>query len=115
MGNDIVSAENTSEVKKGMTIEELSGLVNEKFNEIFHAYQMANDIPSGDISPMDALQLEKLQEQFVGLVGNVCGSGDTYDEDYFEQEWNDGSSIGCKDCPDDECTGHCMSCPYRPI
>ncbi len=27
----------------------------------------------------------------------------------------DGSDIGCKDCPDDECTGHCMSCPYRPI
>lgn len=36
-------------------------------------------------------------------------------EEYFEEEWDDGSSIGCGDCPDDECTGHCMSCPYRPI
>ena len=30
-------------------------------------------------------------------------------------DYDDGSDIGCKDCPDDECTGHCMSCPYRPI
>ena len=22
---------------------------------------------------------------------------------------------GCKDCPPDECTGHCMSCWYRPV
>ena len=21
--------------------------------------------------------------------------------------------VSCKDCPDDECTGHCMSCCYR--
>lgn len=34
---------------------------------------------------------------------------------YYEEEYDDGSSIGCKDCPDDECTGHCMSCAYRPI
>lgn len=27
--------------------------------------------------------------------------------------WDDGSDIGCSSCPDDECTGHCMSCPYR--
>ena len=39
-------------------------------------------------------------------------------EEYFyehPEEWDDGSSIGCKDCPPDECTGHCMSCAYRPI
>ena len=39
---------------------------------------------------------------------------DKYDYDY-EEEWSDGSEIGCKDCPDDECNGHCMSCAYRPI
>ncbi len=38
------------------------------------------------------------------------------DEEFDESEaWEDGSDIGCSDCPDDECTGHCMSCPYRPI
>lgn len=29
--------------------------------------------------------------------------------------YNDDSDRGCKDCPPDECTGHCMSCFYRPI
>ena len=39
-----------------------------------------------------------------------------YDDDFDDSEaWDDGSSIGCKDCPDDECTGHCMSCSYRSI
>lgn len=40
------------------------------------------------------------------------------DELYYQdhpEEWDDGSSIGCKDCPPDECIGHCMSCAYRPI
>ena len=25
----------------------------------------------------------------------------------------DHTDVSCKDCPDDECTGHCMSCCYR--
>lgn len=37
---------------------------------------------------------------------------DTYD---YNDEWYDNSDIGCSDCPEDECTGHCMSCPYRPV
>lgn len=37
-----------------------------------------------------------------------------YDDDYSESyEWDDGSTTGCSDCPDDECTGHCFSCAYR--
>lgn len=35
-------------------------------------------------------------------------------EDY-EEEWEDDSDIGCNDCPDDECTGRCMSCSYRSV
>ena len=26
---------------------------------------------------------------------------------------DDRIDVSCKDCPDDECTGHCMSCYYR--
>lgn len=33
----------------------------------------------------------------------------------YSEAWEDGSEIGCSDCPDSECTGHCMSCPYRPV
>ena len=29
--------------------------------------------------------------------------------------YNDDSDRWCKDCPPDECTGHCMSCYYRPV
>ena len=32
-----------------------------------------------------------------------------------DEEWGDDSDRGCGDCPDDECTGHCMSCYYRPV
>lgn len=39
-----------------------------------------------------------------------------YDDDFDDSEaWEDDSDRGCKDCPDDMCNGHCMSCYYRPI
>ena len=38
------------------------------------------------------------------------------EEDFDNSEaWEDDSDIGCSDCPPSECTGHCMSCAYRPI
>ena len=50
-------------------------------------------------------------------------SSDIYDVvDTEDMMYPDGSShfitkdmesVSCKDCPDDECTGHCMSCCYR--
>lgn len=48
-----------------------------------------------------------------GQINESCG--DSPMGEYFDAEWDDGSSTGCKDCPDDECTGHCMSCAYRPV
>ena len=41
----------------------------------------------------------------------------TEDDDYEEDPaaWEDDSYRSCKDCPDDECTGHCMSCYYRTV
>lgn len=39
-----------------------------------------------------------------------------YEDDFDDSDaWDDGSNLGCSDCPEDECTGHCMSCAYRPI
>lgn len=40
---------------------------------------------------------------------------DACDENSLAYGDDDGSQIGCSDCPTDECTGHCMSCAYRPI
>ena len=36
----------------------------------------------------------------------------SYDDDV---SFEDDSDRGCSECPDDECTGHCMSCYYRPV
>ena len=35
--------------------------------------------------------------------------------DYEGQPPSDAAALSCKDCPDDECTGHCMSCAYRSL
>lgn len=37
------------------------------------------------------------------------------DTSEIQHEWSDDSNRGCSDCPDDECTGHCMSCFYRSV
>lgn len=36
-------------------------------------------------------------------------------EDEYGKYYEDDSSRGCSDCPDNECTGHCMSCYYRSV
>lgn len=49
-----------------------------------------------------------------GLEVNV--SLDFIEESNFDSDgWYDDSNISCADCPDGECTGHCMSCSYRPV
>lgn len=55
-----------------MNRDELYLLVAEKVNEIFLAYQVSNEITTGDIHPMDALQLDAVQEKLTDLVISVC-------------------------------------------
>ena len=54
-----------------MNRETLYNLVEEKINDIFLEYQAANDIKSGDITPLQALQLEELQNKLTDLIMNV--------------------------------------------
>lgn len=54
-------------------------------------------------------------EWYVEEAGRTGDLFDDPDYDYEREAWDDGSDIGCGDCPDDECTGHCMSCSYRSI
>lgn len=54
-----------------MNRETLYNLVEEKINDIFLEYQVANDIKSGDITPLQALQLEELQNKLADLIMNV--------------------------------------------
>lgn len=54
-----------------MDREILYSLVEERINDIFLEYQAANDIKSGNISPMQALRLEELQNELADLIINV--------------------------------------------
>ena len=40
-----------------------------------------------------------------------------FSEEEFDDSaaWEDDSDRSCKDCPPDECNGHCMSCYYRTV
>lgn len=50
----------------------LKELISEKVNEIFAEYQKANGIASGDIYPLDALQLENIERELETLIRKVC-------------------------------------------
>lgn len=54
-----------------MDRETLYSLVEEKVNDIFLEYQAENDIKSGDITPLQTLQLEELQNKLTDLIMNV--------------------------------------------
>lgn len=61
----------------------------------------------------DTMNMTDYEREFFGIPQEEEYEEEE-EEEYFSDDY-DGSDIGCKDCPDDECTGHCMSCPYRPI
>ena len=51
-----------------------------------------------------------------GYLTLVNPKAESEEEDFDDSPaWEDDSDRGCKNCPDDECTGHCMSCYYRPV
>lgn len=64
--------------------------------------------------------LSEYEQKFFGIsdffIETETGDSDDFNEEDFDDSaaWEDDSHLTCKDCPDDECTGHCMSCGYRP-
>jgi len=68
------------------------------------------------------LDLDRETDYFLSEETETEEEYDSFEEWYFaqpsddiEEEWSDGSNISCSDCPPSECTGHCMSCSYRPM
>lgn len=59
------------EERNKMNRESLYDLVEERINDIFLEYQIENGIESGDISPLQALRLEELQNELTDLIMNV--------------------------------------------
>jgi len=58
----------------------LKELIEEKVDEIFLAYQNANDITNGDIEPMDALKLDDIEEMLKEHIEYVCAKQKGADE-----------------------------------
>lgn len=54
-----------------MDREGLYSLVEEKINDVFLEYQTKNKIESGDITPIQALQLEKIQNELTDLIMDI--------------------------------------------
>ena len=50
----------------------LKELISTKINEIFAEYQEANNIISGDIHPLDALHLDRIEDELKELIAKVC-------------------------------------------
>lgn len=69
-----------------MNRKELLEFIDEKMNEVFLAYQKANGIESGDISPEDAFSLDELQEQVADLIISVCEKNKTSDKEAVERD-----------------------------
>lgn len=69
-----------------MNRESLCELIDIKLNEVFLAYQKANGIESGDISPEDAFSLDELQEKMTDLIISVCEKNKTSDKETVERD-----------------------------
>ena len=71
----------------------------------------------GIVVQADSLEeaIQKAEDILLQGYGGYIESLDEYEDFDDSPAWEDDSDRGCKDCPDDECTGHCMSCYYRPV
>lgn len=54
-----------------MNRDKLYNIVEDKINEIFSEYQIANGIKTGDISPMQLLKLHDIENQLTDLIIEV--------------------------------------------
>lgn len=69
-----------------MDREELFDLIDEKINDIFLEYQKANDIASGDISPLQSLDLEEIEDKLTDLIMSVDKQNNfIVDKDEYEK------------------------------
>ena len=77
-----------------MDREQLLELISEKVDEIFLAYQNANNITNGDIHPYDALRLDHIMEELadhIEKVGNYqAQTSYTYQTDIYTDTKNLG-------------------------
>ena len=104
----------TGKLSADTTLEEIYETFNINHPEDFHGHSLS-------VSDVVVLhRKDEVEAFFVDSIGfkkipDFLISNDETEETQKELEWNDDSCRGCTDCPEDECTGHCMSCYYRPV
>jgi hypothetical protein len=54
-----------------MNKKELYQLVEQAVNDLFQKYQAAHGIESGDIDPMELMELEEIQDKLTDLIIRV--------------------------------------------
>ena len=74
----------------------LKELIHDKINEIFAEYQEANGICDGDISPIDALKLDKIESCLEHLITQM-----------YAEQLNKPSFYIYTDCEGEEHIVHC--------
>lgn len=47
-------------------------LIDDKVHEVFYEHQKANNITSGDISPLDELELDELEDALANCIERIC-------------------------------------------
>lgn len=95
-----------------LEVEEMSRVISDLLKA--YAEDVKEDTPYAFNEISNA---EKAAETVNELGCNILMEYDEEDgcneDEEDPDDLDDDSNLGCKDCPEDECTGHCMSCYYR--
>ena len=73
-------------------------------------YVLDDDYDSSDFYTEDVVDTETTEDM---MYPDCSSHFITKDMEAEHDPTDDRIDVSCKDCPDDECTGHCMSCYYR--
>ena len=92
-------------IKEEIPLERLSEIATKAIHKL-----LEDDYVSAMEFFVEELELDDLEKEYFEVP---MENERDWDDSYGCYE--DDSDRGCADCPPDECTGHCMSCYYRPV
>lgn len=66
-----------------MTKEQLKELVDDKIDDVFVEYFDSMDIQSGDITPLQTIELDKLEDELVNFILQIAEQNMYVDEEHY--------------------------------
>ena len=66
-----------------MTREQLKSLVDDKIDDAFVEYFDSMDIQSGDITPLQTIELDKLEDELVNFILRIAEQNMYADEKHY--------------------------------